>query len=313
MLLLEDLIKNTWTEHTDYGDLCKAKAKIGAVLNMMNDQKKKAEEMNMVSYVYSLISGLLDSGVIFVILTNFQFQMVSVSRKFAKEGKMTEVEPRGGQQEFQIFLFNDLVIWTKPKVATKSGERGRTESLSSIQVPAHLLTQKIGTAAQAPKPVYDFFKLKYLNDLELVEQGSSSTTIFFVNINQLGDRISINLKIDGENYLYYAQNDTETTAWLDQFTNLWVSATKERRQTFRGKAPRISSNNTSMFLKKDISFRKAMLSKSSAIDLEDLDDAETTTFDLTIVHFQSISNLQFSVSFRRSLRGKKLLRFQVQK
>ena len=62
MLLLEDLIKQTWTEHPDYAEICKAKAKIGAVLKLLNEQKKKTNETIRTSYVYSLIAGLTDTN-----------------------------------------------------------------------------------------------------------------------------------------------------------------------------------------------------------------------------------------------------------
>ena len=100
----------------------------------------------------------------------FQNVLVPGSRRFVKEGVITEIEPRGGSQDYHFFMFNDLLVWTKPR---NFGGKGTLRSTEPV-VPTSL---KLYTGARAPKPLFDFAKLMYVQNFEAVEPGSSSNCV----------------------------------------------------------------------------------------------------------------------------------------
>ena len=72
-MLVADLVKSTWEGHPDYSDLCKAKEKISAIANFVNEQviyssraeltmlqKRLVENLHKVGDVIAIIDGLED-------------------------------------------------------------------------------------------------------------------------------------------------------------------------------------------------------------------------------------------------------------
>eukprot|EP01117_Protostelium_nocturnum_P009690 TRINITY_DN3460_c0_g1_i5.p1 TRINITY_DN3460_c0_g1~~TRINITY_DN3460_c0_g1_i5.p1 ORF type:complete len:943 (+),score=313.09 TRINITY_DN3460_c0_g1_i5:1091-3919(+) len=102
-MLLIDLVKHTWNTHPDYENLCKARDKISAIADFMNEQKRKFEGQSKVSNIFMSITGI--SGVM----------MINPSRYWVREGILIETDIKGEKSACYMFLFNDMLLWTLQK------------------------------------------------------------------------------------------------------------------------------------------------------------------------------------------------------
>lgn len=57
MLLLTDLLNNTWKDHIDYDNIVAALEKIKAVANLMNEKKREAEKSFKVFEIQNSLKG----------------------------------------------------------------------------------------------------------------------------------------------------------------------------------------------------------------------------------------------------------------
>jgi hypothetical protein len=44
-----------------------------------------------------------------------EYLVVSSTRRFVRDGPIVDVDVQGEKKPYHLFLFNDLLIWTKPK------------------------------------------------------------------------------------------------------------------------------------------------------------------------------------------------------
>ena len=126
-LLLRDLLKVTEEDHFDQANLVKSLVKIEEVVSYVNDRKRLAENLQKILDVQDQIE------------SNVELSLVEPSRRFVREGSLNVVE-NGRVRERNTFVFNDLIVLTKPKKSM------------------------MGYAAK------DHFKAKfYLNDIKIVD------------------------------------------------------------------------------------------------------------------------------------------------
>lgn len=102
-LLLKDLLKHTDEEHPDYENLRKAQVKIEAVVEYVNERKRLAENLQKILDVQKQIDS-----------SGEDLLLVAPSRRFVREGNHTVIE-NGSKKERKAFVFNDVIVLTKPK------------------------------------------------------------------------------------------------------------------------------------------------------------------------------------------------------
>jgi len=101
-LLLRELIKNTSSEHPDYAVLLDAKGRIDRVVDVVNDGKRIFESQQKVLEIQSMVDGISD--------------LLAPSRFLVKEGNLLfSAQPDKLPIEHRIFLFNDVILFTKKK------------------------------------------------------------------------------------------------------------------------------------------------------------------------------------------------------
>jgi len=107
-LLLRDLLRHTEETHPDYNDLKLALGKIEEVVAYVNERKRLAENLQKILDVQNLIE------------SNEELNLVSPTRRFVKEGALVVIE-KGKRHERNAYLFNDLIVLTKPATKTMMG------------------------------------------------------------------------------------------------------------------------------------------------------------------------------------------------
>lgn len=101
-LLLRDLLKVTEKDHFDYNTLVESLGKIETVVAYVNDRKRLAENLQKILDVQDQIE------------STEELSLVEPSRRFVREGSINVVE-NGRARERNTFVFNDLIVLTKPK------------------------------------------------------------------------------------------------------------------------------------------------------------------------------------------------------
>jgi len=102
-LLLQDLVKHTSKDHPDYANLAAAALRVQAVAEYMNIKKKEAENIMKVTEIQEMIDGDYEP-------------LAKPHRRYVKEGQLQEVS-KGTTRKISVvlFLFNDLLVVTKPQ------------------------------------------------------------------------------------------------------------------------------------------------------------------------------------------------------
>ncbi len=131
--------------------------------------------------------------------------VVSSRRKFVREGMITEVElPSGEKKQCYLFLFNDLLVWTKPK-----------------------------------KSNYKFKKLAYLNTITVTQEEYSTVRSSYLLIPHIEGKFVAQLNVNEHSSYLFAQTDAETKEWINEIfayraeelqQDNWSNVTK--RKTF---------------------------------------------------------------------------------
>ncbi|KAF2074349.1 hypothetical protein CYY_004325 [Polysphondylium violaceum] len=100
-LLLQDLVKNTWSDHLDYKNLTESLKKMQEVATYVNEKKREAENIAKVTEIQNNFIGKFDN-------------LAEPHRRFVFEGNLSVINPNGKESQRVIFLFNDVLIGTKP-------------------------------------------------------------------------------------------------------------------------------------------------------------------------------------------------------
>ena len=102
-LLLEDLIRNTWTDHSDYTSLENALTAIKSVAQSLNDDIRAHEKNSKVQEIGEMIK-------------NAPMNLVAPHRYFVHEEDSMRISYKKKKiKEYQIYLFNDILLITKSK------------------------------------------------------------------------------------------------------------------------------------------------------------------------------------------------------
>ena len=99
---LKDLLRNTTAEHPDYTNIQQALGKIEEVVTYVNERKRLAENLQKILDVQESI------------LSDEDLNLVEPSRRFCREGAVNLIL-KGKPHERKIYLFNDLILFTRPK------------------------------------------------------------------------------------------------------------------------------------------------------------------------------------------------------
>lgn len=160
-LLLRDLLKNTLTDHEDYDNLVNALAKITEVVDYVNEKKRLAENLQKIIDVQSQIE------------SNEELNLVSPSRRFVREG-LLKVYEKNRPSERNIYLFNDLVVITKPKRNNTSKDHFKYQlSLDAAKIIDVADTDDIKFACEICPKETDNKKQRYVIVFPTVEEKYS--------------------------------------------------------------------------------------------------------------------------------------------
>lgn len=97
-LLVRDLLKHTWKEHSDYDNLEQALQQITTTAIYVNDKQKEAENIQKMLNIQGSLYGKK--------LVN----LVDPQRRFIREGSLVEINPKGKGKPRWFFLFTDLLV-----------------------------------------------------------------------------------------------------------------------------------------------------------------------------------------------------------
>ena len=95
-MLLNDLLKNTWSDHPDIKNLEKANDEIQKIATFLNEKKREAENMSKVTQIQEIINR-----------TNEKFNLISAGRVFLFEGDAID---RNKKKDISLYLFNNLIV-----------------------------------------------------------------------------------------------------------------------------------------------------------------------------------------------------------
>ena len=127
-LLLRELIRRTPADHEDRAGIEAAVEKIQRVVDEVNRNKAKADNLKQMLALNDRISGL----------PRALEPLVQPSRRLVREGWAQKISG-GNDQERYLALFNDMLIYCKRRAADKLLFRGSIE-LRHVQV-CHITRQ----------------------------------------------------------------------------------------------------------------------------------------------------------------------------
>eukprot|EP01091_Cochliopodium_minus_P020943 TRINITY_DN933_c0_g1_i1.p1 TRINITY_DN933_c0_g1~~TRINITY_DN933_c0_g1_i1.p1 ORF type:complete len:1245 (+),score=474.01 TRINITY_DN933_c0_g1_i1:142-3735(+) len=118
VMLIQDLLKFTETEHKDHYDLGQALKTLQTTTDYVNEQKRAFENMDMIAKIQNKISHCPN--------------LVQPSRRFLKEGPLFNIDKK---KEFFYFLFSDCIIASKVKkvLIKHKRKKGEKEKDSAIE------------------------------------------------------------------------------------------------------------------------------------------------------------------------------------
>eukprot|EP01116_Phalansterium_solitarium_P014729 TRINITY_DN3252_c0_g2_i2.p2 TRINITY_DN3252_c0_g2~~TRINITY_DN3252_c0_g2_i2.p2 ORF type:complete len:600 (-),score=233.08 TRINITY_DN3252_c0_g2_i2:85-1884(-) len=106
VMLLEDLLKNTWRDHQDYDDIAAAVITIREAAQLMNERKRAAEGRKRIFEI--------DSALSFDAKSDRIASLLAADRQLVREGSLMFVKPSGSKskkpQPRQLFLFSDMLL-----------------------------------------------------------------------------------------------------------------------------------------------------------------------------------------------------------
>lgn len=121
-LLLRDLLKVTPEDHEDHDNLVAALGKIEEVVTYVNERKRLAENLQKILDVQKQIE------------STEELNLVSPSRRFVREG-VFKVFEKSKPHERCLYLFNDLIVMTKPRKSTNGKDHFKYQlSLNDAQI-----------------------------------------------------------------------------------------------------------------------------------------------------------------------------------
>eukprot|EP01133_Synstelium_polycarpum_P010927 gene10927-12734_t len=100
-LLLSDLVKNTWVDHKDYKDLAESLKQMQIVAAYVNEKTREAENIQKVTEIQNNFIGKFEN-------------LAEPHRRFVHEGNLSVINPNGKESQRIFYLFNDVLIGTKP-------------------------------------------------------------------------------------------------------------------------------------------------------------------------------------------------------
>ncbi|XP_025087323.1 rho guanine nucleotide exchange factor 39-like [Pomacea canaliculata] len=110
-LLLEDLLEHTHKNHPDYLQLKEATIQMEKIVKHMNESMRQKEN----SQKMLAIQKCFDSSAP---------QILQPGRLFLKEGPLKKVSRKGGNsRERMFYLFNDMLLYGKPRLLDSGGNR----------------------------------------------------------------------------------------------------------------------------------------------------------------------------------------------
>lgn len=105
-LLLQELLKYTTDDHVDFDNLTKGLEKIKDVASYINETKRSAERGEIVLQKQMMIRGL-------------DLNLVHPNRYFVNMGHLVRMTKDGAPENRTFFLFNDMLLATKPDPHSK--------------------------------------------------------------------------------------------------------------------------------------------------------------------------------------------------
>lgn len=118
VMLLMDLLKNTWKDHPDYNDIEAALKKMKETGDFINESKRNAEGSEKMKFLATALSGKVPK------------EFIAPHRKFIHEGSVKWVSNFSAY----LFLFSDLILITKPGRHLTSFDSKVIISLDNISI-----------------------------------------------------------------------------------------------------------------------------------------------------------------------------------
>ncbi|KAL6054214.1 hypothetical protein QOT17_017498 [Balamuthia mandrillaris] len=100
-LFFKELFKYLPADAEDYDNVLEAGKEIGLVADYIKNSKVLSTNLQSILNIYYRLSGLGD------------FELVSTSRTFIREGNMCILSSKGKEKEFRFFLFSDVLLFAK--------------------------------------------------------------------------------------------------------------------------------------------------------------------------------------------------------
>jgi hypothetical protein len=119
-LLLEDMLKNTPTDHPDYENISNALILISQIAKSVNETIRNHEMMLKMIDIQKSLNGLNQN-------------LLVPGRKFLKSGKVQKISRRAHQPR-QFFLFTDILVYASPATTTGSFIFHRIIALKNLSV-----------------------------------------------------------------------------------------------------------------------------------------------------------------------------------
>jgi len=107
-LLFRELQKDTPTDHPDYKNILTCLNKVQSVAEYVNERLRSSENLQKMMEIQD---NLTDSK---------GWHVIQPARKFIKDGELLMATKGGKLKEKYLFLFNDVLLITKPQFAKKT-------------------------------------------------------------------------------------------------------------------------------------------------------------------------------------------------
>eukprot|EP01095_Lingulamoeba_sp_RSL-Kostka_P017853 TRINITY_DN9529_c0_g2_i1.p1 TRINITY_DN9529_c0_g2~~TRINITY_DN9529_c0_g2_i1.p1 ORF type:complete len:247 (+),score=57.52 TRINITY_DN9529_c0_g2_i1:3-743(+) len=112
VMLLTDLLKNTWNDHPDHEDLKQALAKMKETGDFINESKRDSESIMKLHDICSKIKNSKIQG------------LFSPSRRWIKQGDVQLIH-KNKSKDVTLHLFNDLILFVKSEKKDKLSVQGK--------------------------------------------------------------------------------------------------------------------------------------------------------------------------------------------